>query len=118
MTETDEGQNRARNDREQGDQQGEQEQGGQPREGHLDARQVVERAVEYMSEMTGQEPEVVTAVEPDDGGWHVEMELLELARIPQTTDVLGSYEVDLNAEGEPQGYHRTRRYHRGHVGAQ
>lgn len=107
MSETNEKENRTRDA---------QEEGERSAGGKLGAREVVDRAVAYMSEMTGQEPEVVTAVEPDNGNWHVEMELLELARIPQTTDVLGCYEVDLDAEGEPQGFHRTRRYHRGHVG--
>ncbi len=84
--------------------------------GRVDARQAVERAVAYLADMTGQEPEVVIGVEPDDGSWHVQLELLELARIPPTTDVLGCYEVTLDADGEPQGYHRTRRDHRAHVG--
>jgi hypothetical protein len=82
----------------------------------IGARQAVERAVSYMAEMTGQEPEIVIAVEPDDGRWHVQMELLELARVPHNTDVLGCYEVTLDADGEPAGYHRTRRYHRAYVG--
>jgi hypothetical protein len=82
----------------------------------LNAREAADRAVEYLSEMTGQEPEVVIAVEPDGGCWHVQMELLELARVPQTTDVLGCYEVEIGDDGEPQGYHRSRRYHRGYVG--
>jgi len=82
----------------------------------IDARQAADRAMEYLSEVTGQEPEVVIAVEPDGDDWHVQLELLELARIPDTTDVLGLYQVDLGAGGEPIGHHRTGRYHRGHVG--
>jgi hypothetical protein len=101
---------------EQQEERGGEEQAGRSGERHIDARQAVERAVSYMTEMTGQEPEVVIAVEPDDGSWHVQMELLELSRVPQTTDVLGCYEVTLDADGEPQGYHRTRRYHRAYVG--
>jgi hypothetical protein len=95
-------------DRERHDEPGEQR--------GINAREAADRAVEYLSEMTGQEPEVVIAVEPDGGRWHVQMELLELARVPQTTDVLGCYEVEIGDDGEPQGYHRSRRYHRGYVG--
>lgn len=89
---------------------------GHPESRGLDARQAAERATEYLSEVTGQEPEVVIAVEPDGDEWHVQLELLELARIPDTTDVLGLYQVDLDAGGEPIGHHRTGRYHRGLVG--
>jgi hypothetical protein len=90
-----------------------QEETGQSR---INAREAAQRAIDYLNEMTGQEPEVVISVEPTNGHWHVQMELLELSRIPETTDVLGCYEVDLDSDGEPQGFHRTRRYHRGRVG--
>jgi hypothetical protein len=92
----------------------EQDGGGE----RIDAREAAGRALSYMVEMTGQEPEVVIAVEPDDDRWLVQVELLELARVPETTDVLGCYEVEVSYEGEPLAYRRTRRYHRGRVGEQ
>lgn len=82
----------------------------------VSARQAAQRAARHLEEMTGQPPEVVTAVERDGDGWSVRVEVLELARIPETTDVLGCYEVVLGADGEPTGYRRVRRYHRGRVG--
>ena len=80
------------------------------------AREAVQEAADYMQEMTGQPPEVVIAAESTNSGWLVTVEVLELARVPDTTDVLASYEVELDASGEPQAYRRTRRYHRGWVG--
>lgn len=82
----------------------------------IDAREAAGRAAEYVDEMTGAPPEVVTAVERQDGGWLVRVEVLELARVPATTDVLANYEVELSADGEPGSYRRIRRYHRGRVG--
>ena len=38
-----------------------------------------------------------------------------MARIPNTTDVLGDYETVLDNKGDVLRYHRTRRYHRGQV---
>jgi hypothetical protein len=102
-------------DRDQ-EQDDEQEGGGDGE--RVEARDAADRALSYLEEMTGQEPEVVIAVEPDDDRWLVEVELLELARVPATTDVLGSYEVEISNEGEPLAYRRTRRYHRGQVGEQ
>ena len=40
------------------------------------------------------------------------MELLELSRVPETDDVLGSYEVEFDENGELLGYRRLRRYAR------
>lgn len=96
----------------------EQRQEGDEGDERVDARQAADRALSYMEEMTGQEPEIVIAVEPDDDRWLVQVELLELARVPATTDVLGCYEVEISTEGEPLAYRRIRRYHRGRVGEQ
>lgn len=93
----------------------EQERGGQDR---IDARQAAERAAAYLEGMTGEQPEVVIAVEPDEDRWLVQLEMLELARVPTTTDVLGCYEVEVSFDGEPVAYRRLRRYHRGQVGEQ
>lgn len=50
--------------------------------------------------------------EDDDGGWQVTVQVVELARIPNSTDVLGAYRVELDADGELAGYRRIRRYQR------
>jgi hypothetical protein len=46
----------------------------------------------------------------------VTVEVVELARIPNTTDVLGKYEVTLDKDGEVTGAKRTRRYNRSEAG--
>jgi hypothetical protein len=48
----------------------------------------------------------------EDDAWCVTVQVVELARIPHTTDVLGDYAVTLDDDGEVMGYRRTRRYHR------
>jgi hypothetical protein len=48
----------------------------------------------------------------EDGKWNVIVEVLELSRVPSTDDVIGSYEVELDEEGELIGYQRIRRYPR------
>jgi hypothetical protein len=64
----------------------------------------------------GKPVETVLGLEPDedgDGGWQVTVQVVELARIPNSTDVLGAYKVALDSDGELAGYRRIRRYHRG-----
>jgi hypothetical protein len=61
--------------------------------------------------LLGRPVESVLGVQPDDdGGWHVTVQIIELARVPNSTDVLGAYLVTLDDEAEIQGYQRQRRY--------
>jgi hypothetical protein len=78
---------------------------------------LAERARRELSEITGLEAESVTALaRAEDGTWKVTVELLELSRIPETDDVLGSYEAELSEDGELLGYRRVRRYARSQAG--
>jgi Gas vesicle synthesis protein GvpO len=43
------------------------------------------------------------------------LEVLELRRIPDTTDILAIYEVTLDGNGDMIRCERGQRYHRGHV---
>jgi Gas vesicle synthesis protein GvpO len=79
------------------------------------AGQLIRRAVEELVDLTGKSPEGVSAVERDGDQWIVTIDLLELSRVPETTDVLGSYEVFLSTDGDLIGYRRTRRYTRSQV---
>jgi hypothetical protein len=51
-------------------------------------------------------------MERDDDGWKVTVQVVELERIPNSTDVLGSYEVIVDDDGEVTGYWRTHRFYR------
>ncbi|MEU1256570.1 gas vesicle protein GvpO [Streptomyces chartreusis] len=57
--------------------------------------------------------EGVSAVRRNDDGWCVVVDVLELPRIPDTTSLLASYEVQLDQDGELLEYCRVRRYRRG-----
>jgi hypothetical protein len=81
--------------------------------GKLSAGELGEAALTTIEELTGYEPEAVTALEWDGDLWQVTVDVLELSRIPSTTDVLGSYVVQLDGDGTLHGYRRARRYVRG-----
>ncbi|MFC9247669.1 gas vesicle protein [Streptomyces sp. NPDC057136] len=57
--------------------------------------------------------EGVSAVRRSDDGWCVVVDVLEVPRIPDTTSLLASYEVQLDEDGELMEYRRVRRYRRG-----
>ncbi|MFF0430924.1 gas vesicle protein [Streptomyces sp. NPDC004327] len=72
-------------------------------------------AVEQVSELLGRVPESVSSLRPIEDGWEAQVEVLELERIPDTTSILASYKVTVDAEGELISYERTRRYSRGMI---
>jgi hypothetical protein len=74
---------------------------------------VAERAARQLLELTGREAEGVTGLQRTDDGWRVKVEVVELRRVPETTDLLALYEVDVDPRGDLQGYRRLERYSRG-----
>jgi hypothetical protein len=56
---------------------------------------------------------VVVGLERTEDGWRVAIEVLESRRVPDSTDLLAVYRVELDQEGELVGYRREQRYHRG-----
>jgi hypothetical protein len=79
-------------------------------------RDAIERVRRELPELLGREIESVLGFERDeDSGWRVTVQVVELTRIPQTTDVLAAYEATLDQKGQLTGYHRIRRYHRNQV---
>lgn len=81
-------------------------------------REVVGEAVRQLQELINRPVEAVTGMEKDedDDVWRVQVEVVELSRIPNTTDVLGVYEVTVDGDGELTGARRTRRYYRSEAG--
>ena len=77
---------------------------------------VARRAMEQLADLTGKPPEGVTAVGKTEDGWTVEVEVVESRRIPDSTDILATYEVEMDPSGELTGYRRLRRYARGRTG--
>ena len=71
-------------------------------------------AMRQIAELTGKQPEGVTGVEPAEDGWMVGVEVMEDRRIPSSTDILATYEVELDPDGELVSYRRVKRYTRGH----
>ena len=83
--------------------------------GHVGATDVARRAVEQLAALTSRPVEGVLGLHRDDDGWTVTVELVEMRRVPDSTDVLATYEVALDGHGELSGYRRTRRYYRSQV---
>ena len=70
-----------------------------------------------LAELTGMTAETVSSLEQTEDGWALEVEVLELSRVPDTMSLLASYRVELDRRGELTGYRRVRRYERGRADA-
>jgi hypothetical protein len=77
------------------------------------ASRIARRAAQQLMELTGKEPESIIGLNRTEEGWHVQVEVLEMDRIPRTTDLLALYQVEVDTEGELLAYRRQSRYVRG-----
>ncbi len=78
-------------------------------------QEVLDAARHQVAGITGHDVESITGFHQDDDGWTVTVEVRELERVPNTMDLLASYDVTLSDEGELLGFERRRRYHRSAV---
>jgi hypothetical protein len=83
------------------------------KDARLSARDLTIAARETVQDLTGYPPESVSGLQWDGDSWLVTVDVLELERIPNTTDLLATYVVQLDDSGGLMGYKRTRRFVRG-----
>ncbi|MGW5122768.1 gas vesicle protein GvpO [Streptomyces sp. NPDC004069] len=79
--------------------------------------EVLREARAQFAELTGLTAESVTSFEQTEDGWSLEVEVLELARVPDTMSLMASYRVALDPRGQLTGYRRLHRYERGRADA-
>jgi hypothetical protein len=78
-------------------------------------RSIAIGAARELAQLIGQVPEGIVGVEKRDEGWLVQVEVVESHRIPESTDILAVYEVEVGEDGAVTGYRRTDRYVRGRI---
>jgi hypothetical protein len=81
--------------------------------GKLSATELSQAALATVQELTGYQPEAVIGLEWDGDLWQVRVDVLELKRVPNTTDMIGEYLVSLDEDGTLRGYKRISRFQRG-----
>ncbi|MGH3356714.1 MAG: gas vesicle protein [Nocardioidaceae bacterium] len=74
--------------------------------------EVSREAKRQLAELVGRPVEGVTSVGRTEDGWTLHLEVLELKRVPETTDVIGSYMVKVDHDGTVEGHQRVQRYTR------
>lgn len=80
-------------------------------------REIVRRAREDFNELHGAQPESLSSLLRTDHGWLASLEVVEVHRVPDSTDVLASYRLELDPDGNLVRYERVRRYYRSQADA-
>jgi hypothetical protein len=73
----------------------------------LSIPQVIDSASRAVA-MLNRKVSAITSVVPGDDGWRVTVEMVERRGVPDTSDVLGVYELRLDPAGNVTRYERTR----------
>jgi len=76
------------------------------------ARAMIDSAKQHLRDLRGTEAEAVSSVRRTGDGWRVALDVVEVHRVPDSTDVLGTYELDLDDDGELITLERTGRFYR------
>lgn len=84
----------------------------------LTAHKVAEFAKKEIVALTGLPVDTISSITRKDENWLVTVDLLELRMVPNTQDVLATYEVEMNDGGanEMLSYRRVGRYRRDQLG--
>ena len=70
--------------------------------------ELAERARQQLAQVTGFKPVAVVGSYKDGEGWHVSVDMLEMTRLPESTDVLGTYLVLMDEEGDMVKFEKKR----------
>jgi hypothetical protein len=73
-------------------------------------------ARQQLEELIERPCEAVSGLARRPDGWTVMLEVVELERVPPTTDILATFRVDLDDHGDLMGYERVNRYYRNQAG--
>jgi Gas vesicle synthesis protein GvpO len=79
----------------------------------LPALEILDAAKDQLTVLTGRVPDSVSGLRRSDSGWRMKIDMVELERIPPSTSVMATYEVELDRDGNVVGYEQERRFVRG-----
>ena len=70
----------------------------------VNAQKICGQAFNVVKQFISKEPETIIGIQKTEEGWHVRVEALERKAVPDTQDLLGSYELKFDNEGELLGW--------------
>lgn len=70
--------------------------------------EVVDKAKGQLADVTGLQPVTVVSAEKAEAGWNVQIEMIEVHRTPNTQDLLGLYDAQLDEDADLVSWARER----------
>ncbi|MEO0496866.1 MAG: gas vesicle protein GvpO [Pseudomonadota bacterium] len=81
----------------------------------MNTLQATQMARETLATILGVTVETIASCRKRDGGWTVELEVVETKARIADNDLIAIYQVDLDTDGDVTGYTRSGRYQRAHA---
>ena len=72
----------------------------------MEPKEITERAKKQLADLTGFKEPAGVGLKKEKEGWMVTVEICEKKSIPEGMDILGTYEVHLDAKGNLLGYEK------------
>lgn len=73
---------------------------------------VARAALAEFVDLSGYDLDRLTGARPEEDGWSLLVDVVELERVPATSSVLATYQVDTDFAGHVTSYQRLRRFTR------
>jgi len=88
-------------------------------DGEGDTASIIEvrnQVIELSTDVIGRGLDGIIEVSRNDDNWRAVVEIIERRSVPDTQDILGQYEIELDESGEVIGYRRLEKYRRSDTG--
>ena len=73
----------------------------------MEPKELIEKAKKQLADLTGFKEPAGIGLKKEKAGWIVTIEICEKKSIPEGMDILGTYDVHLDAKGNLLGYEKT-----------
>ena len=73
----------------------------------MEPKELIEKAKKQLAELTGFKEPAGVGLKKEKEGWVATIEIAEKKSIPEGMDILGTYEVYLDAKGDMLSYEKT-----------
>lgn len=80
---------------------------------HVNIKEICQKAPALLESILNKKAESITSVAKEGEEWKVQIEVLERKAVPDTQDILNTYELKLTGDMEFTGYRRVGMRHRG-----
>ncbi len=80
---------------------------------NVNIKEICQKAPAILQSVLNKKAECITSVAKEGEVWKVQIEVLERKAVPDTQDILNTYELKLTGELEFTGYRRVGMRHRG-----